>query len=54
MTARVLLAVNVDGHVFEQDFHVLDGRHSVILGMDFLTIPACCHRFSHEYDYAGR
>ena len=37
VTARVLLAVNVGGHVFEQDFHVLDGHHSVILGMDFLT-----------------
>ena len=37
MTARVLFAVNVDGHVFEHDFDVLDGRHSVILGMDFLT-----------------
>ena len=37
MTARVLLAVNVEGQVFEHDFHVLDGRHSVILGMDCLT-----------------
>jgi hypothetical protein len=37
MTARVLLAVNVEGQVFEHDFHVLDGRPSVILGMDFLT-----------------
>ena len=37
VTARVFLSVNVSGHVFEQDFHVLDGHHSIILGMDFLT-----------------
>ena len=35
--ARVILTVNVGSHAFEQDFHVLDGHHSVILGMDFLT-----------------
>ena len=37
VTARVILTVNLGSHVFEQDFHVLDGHHSVILGMDFLT-----------------
>ena len=37
VTARVILTVNVGSHAFEQDFHVLDGHHSVILGMDFLT-----------------
>ena len=36
-TARVFVTVNVGSHCFDQDFHVLDGHHSVILGMDFLT-----------------
>ena len=37
VTATVILTVNVGSHAFEQDFHVLDGHHSVTLGMDFLT-----------------
>ena len=37
VTARVFVTVNVAGHIFDRDFHVLDGHHSVILGMDFLT-----------------
>ena len=37
VTARVFVTVNVAGHIFDQDFHVLDGHHSVILGTDFLT-----------------
>ena len=37
VTAGVILTVNLEGHVFEQDFHVLDGHHSVFLRMDFLT-----------------
>ena len=37
VTARVIVTVNIGGHAFEQDFHVLEGHHSVILGMDFLT-----------------
>ena len=37
ITHTVTARVNVSGHVLEQDFHVLDAHHSVILGMYFLT-----------------
>ena len=37
MTDRVVLSVHISGYCFQQDFHVLEGHHALILGMDFLT-----------------
>ena len=34
---RVVLKLNIEGHKFTQDVHVLEGHHSVILGLDFLN-----------------
>ena len=34
---RVVVSIHISGNCFEQDFHVLEGHHALILGMDFLT-----------------
>ena len=59
VTARVILTVNVGSHAFEQDFHVLDGHHSVILGQicprdGFFDRPASCYRFQNQYNHTSR
>ena len=37
VTDRVVVSIHISGNCFEQDFHVLEGHHALILGIDFLT-----------------